>query len=370
LPPALTSTVLPTVLARIGTDGALMDLVTMHLALKKKTASTAHKRGTHTEAMIERIADKRGIDVDVLLDELIPIRAFDEEGSVPLDLGGGFTWRVSYDAQLRRILRNEDNVIKELLPHAKIDPLHLKAVKALLGYLEEDVHTISEVRSISLERAMIDGRSFSADVFRRVWMNHPFVRHMARGVLWELLSEDSTSTGTSTSTSTSFRIAEDFSLAGIEDKPLSLTTSHSQRIGVTHPARLSAETRARWRTTFADYELLQPFEQLEREPPQMSANDLDATSIERPVAHPHRMPPSLRSLAPLEHAGFLDSTLGFVIPFGPRSANAYGIIARQKVTVAASLFVGGRAARFRDVDDVVRCEMMRALEIVCTAGEP
>ena len=85
----------------------------------------------------------------------------------------------------------------------------LEAAATILRDLDEDVAAIAELRASSLERAMLDGRTWSyravpgalreheavgtfshgvystqpgPNDFLAVWVNHPLLKHMARGV--------------------------------------------------------------------------------------------------------------------------------------------------------------------------------------------
>src|SRR5262249_31408355 len=109
--------------------------------------------------------------------------------------------------------------------------------------------------------------------FSAVWVLHPLMKHMARGVVWEARARDGKRLAT-------FRIAEDGSYANSEDNRVELLED-TAAIGVAHPARMSREERARWGDIFADYEILQPFDQISRETITLSAEDLGETSISR-----------------------------------------------------------------------------------------
>jgi hypothetical protein len=78
-----------------------------------------------------------------------------------------------------------------------------------------------------------------------------------------------------------FRVAEDSSLADIDDHELVLQPSDFVR--VPHPAELSPEIVNRWATIMSDYGLMQPVAQLGRTPIAVTPEELAGTKIERPL---------------------------------------------------------------------------------------
>jgi hypothetical protein len=109
-----------------------------------------------------------------------------------------------------------------------------------------------------LERAMCTERTIARDVFLEHFVAHPWMLHLTRRLVWAIANDD----GASTTTGTTFRVAEDGSLATIDDDPFLLP--EGARVSIPHAARLDDATRTRWSTVLADYELLQPFAQLAR----------------------------------------------------------------------------------------------------------
>ncbi|MFC9971075.1 DUF4132 domain-containing protein [Spirillospora sp. NPDC127200] len=103
-----------------------------------------------------------------------------------------------------------------------------------------------------LEQAMATGRRWPLAEFRDLLVGHPLVGHVVRRLVW--LAEDE-------GTAASFRVAEDGTFADAADDTLVLRGAAHVRVA--HPALLDDEIK-RWPELFADYEILQPFEQLAR----------------------------------------------------------------------------------------------------------
>lgn len=114
--------------------------------------------------------------------------------------------------------------------------------------LQEDVAAVSDARIRSLERAMISGRAWTVEMFRRAWLDHTLMQHVSRCVVWR--------TGNKT-----FRVAEDGSFADVNDDVME---ELGKTITIVHPAEMSDEERVKWIAVLADYRAVQPFEQMAR----------------------------------------------------------------------------------------------------------
>jgi hypothetical protein len=103
---------------------------------------------------------------------------------------------------------------------------------------------------------MIAGRDWSADDWRKLFLDHPLMRQLAQRVVWTALQG-------LPENETSFRIAEDFTLADATEFEFHLDSA--DRIRLAHPLLWSDESRRRWREIFADYAIAPAFPQVERE---------------------------------------------------------------------------------------------------------
>ncbi|MFB4314404.1 DUF4132 domain-containing protein [Actinomadura sp. 21ATH] len=135
--------------------------------------------------------------------------------------------------------------------------------------LRKEVKAVAEAQIRRLEAAMVDRRRWSAAEFRDLFAAHPLLWHIVRRLVW--LSEDGGKT-------TAFRLAEDRTLADADDAVLTL--AESAAIGLAHPAGLG-DRLDDWRQTFDDYELLQPFPQLDRPVAALTPAERRATRLAR-----------------------------------------------------------------------------------------
>ncbi|GAB3848068.1 DUF4132 domain-containing protein [Dactylosporangium cerinum] len=211
------------------------------------------------ERAAERLADAattRGLSPEQLADRLVPDLGLRADGGLVLDYGPR-RFVVGFDDQLRPTVADEDGKRLKSLPKpgARDDATLGPAAYQRFSALKKDVRTIAADQIRRLERAMVRRRRWTAEELRELFVAHPLVWHLARRLVWAGYADDGTA-------HTAFRIAEDRTLATVDDDPATLDPSAT--VGIAHPLDLGADL-ARWSVVFADYEILQPFPQLGRE---------------------------------------------------------------------------------------------------------
>ncbi|MGI5163273.1 DUF4132 domain-containing protein [Spirillospora sp. CA-253888] len=252
------------VLAAIGTREALRRL--------HEIAEKARFQGLQTRARerTERIAAERGLTPDQLADRLIPDFGLAPGTGLLLDYGPR-RFRVTLDEQLRPSVTTEDGVPRAALPKpgVKDDEELASAAHRAFGELRKGVRTVAADQTKRLERAMLTGRRWSVAEFRELYVAHPLMWHLVRRLVW--LAEDGGKTAT-------FRLAEDRTFADVDDGVL--TVPETARVGVAHPVHLG-DGQAAWAEVFADYEILQPFEQLVRRGFRAPEEEREANRLKR-----------------------------------------------------------------------------------------
>lgn len=264
------------VLAAIGTDVALMHL---HGIAEKVKYRALQERA---RALVDEIAARRGLGADELGDRLVPDLGLDADGSRTLDFGRR-QFRIGFDEQLAPFVL--DAAGKRLAtfpkPTKSDDPERAAAAVATWRALKADAKTIAGAQIHRLERAMMESRRWPVAAFARDLVGHPLVGHLARQLVW-------------TDGAVAFRVAEDRTFATVDDEAY----VPAGNVGIAH--RLWLEDAAAWQGVFADYELLSPFPQLDRETFMPTEEERDARISTRFVGtsiHP-------RSLFSLEHRGW------------------------------------------------------------------
>ncbi|WP_051797179.1 DUF4132 domain-containing protein [Catenuloplanes japonicus] len=217
-----------TVLAEFGTDVALAELhriatTVKYKALRERAASD-----------LAELAAAMGLDSERLADRLVPDLGLDADGTMRLD-----RYTVGFDEKLQPFVRDESGKARKTLADARFTALKKAA------------RTLAAEQLRRLENAMITGRRWTGAEFRDLFIVHPLLRHVARRLVWAVYVDGALTRG--------FRVAEDLSLADVHDGPT--TIRDDAVIGLPHPLEL----REPWAGVFADYEIGQPFPQLDRE---------------------------------------------------------------------------------------------------------
>jgi predicted DNA-binding WGR domain protein len=231
------------VLAAIGTEIALVHLNGIAQRIKFKALQERARE------KIEKVAEGLGLSREQLADRLVPDFGLDENGSMVLDYGPR-RFVVGFDEQLKPYVEDESGKRRKDLPApgARDDAEQAPAARKRFADLKKDVRTVAGDLIRRLEAAMITRRGWSAAEFTDLFVRHPLTWHLARRLVWM-------------SDGTAFRVAEDRTLADVEDDALEL--ADGARIHLAYPLDLAGSLDA-WSEVFADYEILQPFPQLGR----------------------------------------------------------------------------------------------------------
>lgn len=254
------------VLARIGTDVALMHL--HGIAQKVKFKGLQEK----AREKIDQIAEARGLSGEELADRLVPDLGLEDDGTLWLDFGPR-KFKVVFDESLKPAVVDETSKRIPDLPKAKQtdDAEKAKTATDTWKALKKDAKTIAQGQILRLELAMCSQRRWSEEVFRTFLLEHPLLVHLVRRLVWTSCDADGKVVDT-------FRVAEDSSLANAEDDAFDLATG--SKVGIAHRLEIGDGLAGKWGQVFADYEILQPFEQLSRGTTTMSEGDRVTKALE------------------------------------------------------------------------------------------
>jgi len=217
-----------------------------------------------------------GTTPEEIAETLLPTTELADEGTTELPYGSR-TLRVGFDTTLAPILFLDQKRLTAV-PRAKADddPLAIRLAREKWDELKEDVRTIARLRVRALHHAMRERRRIPARRFLEGWATHPLGKHQARGVVWGVERGGALVT---------FRVAEDSSLADVNDAALVL--GESELVRVPHHAELDPKLLDAWTRTFTDYQLIQPVTQLARAPIAITSAELGASKIARDIGKPY-----------------------------------------------------------------------------------
>ncbi|MRH88099.1 DUF4132 domain-containing protein [Nocardia sp. SYP-A9097] len=205
-----------------------------------------------------------------------------------------------------------------------------------------------------LEAAMVDGRRWRASAHRAVIIDHPELGKLARRLVWASFAADGT-------VIESFRLDQDGVPVDARDEALELPDD--ALIGVAHPVQLG-QALDRWHAVFANSELSQPFEQLERAVYRFTPAEAASNELPRFV---DREVPTRRLYGLRQHGwelGYdaLYRSFGLkqrvVVELDPGIHGGYSYEAEQQVIVAVRCEGGD----FGGLDALAASELLRQLE--------
>ncbi len=253
-------------LASIGSDIALMLLNGIAQKIKFKALQE------HAGDKINTVAENRGLTMAELEDRLAPDLGLDDSGSLTLDFGPR-KFTVGFDETLKPIVRDENGKVLKDLPKPNLSDDKTLATDAvnLFKQLKKDVRAIATQQIARLEQAMCQRRRWTNEQFRLFLVEHPLVRHLTRRLLWGIYTDENTLAGC-------FRVAEDSSFSDAQDELFTLPTGN---IGIPHVLEIPPESAAAFRQIYIDYELLPPFQQLDRGSYHLTDNERNTHELTR-----------------------------------------------------------------------------------------
>lgn len=256
------------VLADIGSDIALMQLNGIAQKLKFKALQERARE------KISQIAEKRELSVAELEDRLAPDLGLDDNGSLLLDFGPR-QFSVSFDESLKPFVRDSSGSrLKDLPKPNKSDDATL-ATDAVNRFklLKKDARTIASQQVARLESAMCLRRRWTETQFIQFLVGHPLIGHLTRRLVWGAYDAEN-------QLLSCFRVAEDNSYSTADDDLFTLPRN-TVEIGIPHILEMPPEDAAAFGQLFADYELLPPFRQLDRNRYLLTAEECEATDLQR-----------------------------------------------------------------------------------------
>ncbi|MQM28641.1 DUF4132 domain-containing protein [Glycomyces albidus] len=252
------------VLGAIGTEAALRAIQ----GIAEKVKFKALKEEARTQ--IAGIAAGLGLTQEQLADRLLPDFGLGEDGALVLDYGPR-TFTVVFDEQLKPFVKDETGKPRKGLPKpgAKDDPELAEPAYKRFAALKKELRTVAADQVQRLEAAMVNGRTWTKDEFERYYVRHPLTWHLTRRLVWSAESGGAAS---------AFRVAEDRTYTDANDDAFVLPDDAVVRLD--HPVRMG-DRAADWAELFADYEILQPFEQLSRPVLAFTDEELATGRLER-----------------------------------------------------------------------------------------
>ncbi|MEY4564539.1 MAG: hypothetical protein RLZZ618_3816 [Pseudomonadota bacterium] len=252
-------------LSAFGSDAALMHL--SNLAERCKATQVRSRAA----AQVDAVAQQRGLTRIELADRLVPTLGL--EASRTLDFGPR-QFSIGLDEALTPFVKDMNGArLKDLpKPRQSDDAAMAQAAALRFKQLKTELKGLAKVQLARLEQAMVVQRRWSLEDFQAFFVEHPLTRELAARLLWAVSDGSLQPVGFC-------RIAEDGTLADAHDKLFE--PPPASQFAIVHPLRLPEAHRDAFLLQFADYEILQPFPQLNRETFALEPDEAQGSLIER-----------------------------------------------------------------------------------------
>jgi hypothetical protein len=225
------------------------------------------------EDLVAKMAEARGVAAETLADEALPPTGLDPDGTMRLSFGTR-VFVAALDDEGVAFVRDERGGVLAGLPRPGKRDDGTKAAEAAEAWkrLRRSARELVSTAGARMERAMCVRRRWSVDAFRTTVLAHPVLLRVIRRLLWAACTPQG-------QISETFRISEDGSLASLEDSRF--VVSPGLQVVLPHPLELDPALLAGWSKAFAEYELIQPFPQLQRPVYRVAAEERKAGRLTR-----------------------------------------------------------------------------------------
>lgn len=233
-------------LTLMGTDSALLAVDAMAIRYRSKNKNIGKAA---TEAFAEA-ARARDLTVEELGDLVVPWLGFQSGQSRVVDAG-----KMKLEV---RIDQNFKLTFRDFATKKKVAKLPESATAELKAEFKEISASLKEaVKSqlLRMETLMVRQFRWPAARWLELYLGHPLLLPFAQRLVWGAYQPDGKLAYT-------FRALEDHTLTDSADEAFTLFPE--AMVGVVHPLELSLQDRQRWLKHLADYNVVPPFDQLER----------------------------------------------------------------------------------------------------------
>ena len=200
-------------------------------------------------------AEQLGITKEELEDRIVPSLGFDEKMEQVFDYGTR-SFRVALTPALGLEVYDENGKrLKNLpAPGRKDEPEKAKAASDAWKLLKKQLKTVVANQTLRLEQALSAERLWEVSKWQELFVKNPVMHQFATGLIWGRY-EDGELKDT-------FCYMEDGSFNTVEEEEYEMPADG--RIGLVHPIELEEDVLSAWKEQLADYEVIQPMEQLDR----------------------------------------------------------------------------------------------------------
>ncbi len=226
-------------------------LLVDHMSRKFKFRQIKNAAG----AALQNTASLLGISREELEDRLVPDLGFDSKMEQMFDYGSRkFTVRLNQALEMEIYDGNGKRLKNMPAPGKQDDPEKAASSNQAFKQMKKQLKETITSQKLRLEQALSVARFWEADRWKALFVQNPVMHLFAEGLIWGIY-EGQECRG-------AFRYMEDGTFNTVEEEEFVLP--ETGKIGLVHPLELTAEDLKAWKEQLADYEIVQPFDQLGR----------------------------------------------------------------------------------------------------------
>ena len=253
-------------LAFNGSSVALMAVDNMARKFKNKQV-----RSTANNALVQA-AEALNITREELADKIVPDLGFDENLCRIFDYGQR-QFQVYLTPALELEIFEGDKKLKNLPKPGKTDdPEKSEQASKEFKEMKKQMKATVQSQKARLEYVLLCDRKWSAESWKELFIKKPVMHCFAIGLIWGAYDKKNQLLQT-------FRYMEDGSFTTSDEEEYELP--ENAVIGLVHPLELDDETRNTWNEQLSDYEITQPFPQINRPVYKILPEEKGKTSLQR-----------------------------------------------------------------------------------------
>ncbi|MGN0470985.1 MAG: DUF4132 domain-containing protein, partial [Acutalibacteraceae bacterium] len=232
-----------------GSSEALMNVDNIAHKFKHKQVKSAAVKA------LDDAAEELGITSDELGDRIVPDLGFDENMERIFDYGTR-KFKVYLTPTLELEVFDESNKKLKTLPSPakKDDETIAKQSNTEFKAMKKQLKNVVSIQKLRLETALLADRRWNVENWNNLFVKNPVMHSFAIGLIWAAYENDNLVQ--------TFRYMEDGTFNTADEDEFELPENCT--IGLVHPIDLSQDELSTWKEQLSDYEITQPFEQLER----------------------------------------------------------------------------------------------------------
>ncbi|MBW5392931.1 DUF4132 domain-containing protein, partial [Brachyspira pilosicoli] len=217
----------------------------LRLLYKIYTSTKKSEVRYEADKLIDEVMEKMDIDYDEFQLRYSSDLGFNAKGEKVLNKNYKLVLNSDYSLSLFDIKNNKE--LKKIPQN--FDENLKEEIKSLRKEVADFIKNTSHILSVLL----IEGRTYSYDFYKDVFVDNTMMNKFASTLIWNLYDKDYKFL-------TTFRYSGDGSYSNCDDEEIKI--DDNSFVGLASSVEMDDETISKWRKQLEDYELSQPLEQL------------------------------------------------------------------------------------------------------------